>query len=214
MYTLTSRQYQILSYCADFFNAKKFPPTYREIGRGIGIKSTSVIKHELETLEGYGLVRLLPKLRRCVTLIWRNLAEYGLISASYLPIVGVMGAGTRIDSSNPSWQPIDYLPSFEALLNNRTEVRAFRVEGNSMIDAGVFDQDIILLELTDQFKDGDITAVWIKGEDAMTLKRCFHGVGNIRLVPANLETSFRVKVYPEEQVEIQGRLAGVIRLHL
>jgi SOS-response transcriptional repressor LexA len=204
---------EILSYIAEYSAVNKVSPTYREIKKkvGNGRHSVSTIARDLDTLEDYGLVKIVHGAKRCVTLIGKAVVEYGLIPPGYLAIVGVMGAGIRPEVSNPEWQPIDWLPPYKEAFGNPENVRAFRLEGCSMKDAGVFEGDIVLIERTIEFHDGDMMAVWLKNEKALTLKHCYQGVGSVRLVPAN--NDYQVITRHEDQVEIQGKVVGIVRLN-
>ena len=105
--------------------------------------------------------------------------------------------------------PEDTLQLIAEVTRDKEGVYALKVKGISMIDALVDDGDIVLMQQTSAVEEGEVAAVWLKVEQEVTLKKVYHEGGRVRLQPANKQ--MEPMYYPPEDVEIQGRVIGVLR---
>lgn len=174
------------------------PPTIREIQKALNISSTSVVHYYLSRLEKEGLVKRIKGKARGVIPTQRGIPILGFIYADK-PLPG------------PDSTPVGFIPLPPIKLPPNTF--ALKVVGNSMIDAGIQDGDIVILERTHEVKNGDMVAVWIKGKDATTLKRFFRDEGGVTLKPESplFKEPIRIEGNEVENLEIQGKVLMVIR---
>ncbi len=205
---ISSKQKRIVEYISSFWESHGYPPTVRDIAKGCGVSSTSVVDYNLKNLERLGYIRRHSGVSRGIEL--SNRVSHSTVS---VPVLGVIAAGEPIPV--PGADTWDETGSAEtiALTNDvtkgRTGIYALRVKGRSMIDALINDGDIILLQNTNAIQNGDTAAVWLKEEKEITLKKVYNEGDRIRLQPANSQMEpFYSK---PENVEIQGKVIAVIR---
>jgi len=202
MKTLTHRQLAVLTFIETFIASNRYPPTYEEIRRGLGLSTKSLVNHHLNALEEAGVIE-----RDRLTSRGLRLAGQ---SVHRIPVVGSIAAGLPVTSFAES---ID--TAREALLLTSDIVApqeglfALRVRGDSMIDAMVGDGDLVVMKRQSDVRDGDMVAVWLKDRDETTLKHFYRENGQIRLQPAN-PTMKPIFVHPRN-VEVQGKVVAVIR---
>lgn len=203
---LTSRQQQILDFIRDFFAKTDRPPTVRDILRGCGISSTSVVDYNLNILDKLGIIHRSPEVSRGIELVERRR------KGAQIPLMGMIAAGEPISVPGAdTWNntPQDFLDLPEDLTGGREGVYALQVKGTSMVDAFIDDGDIVLMEPVTNINNGDMAAIWLKDEKEVTLKRVYREKQRIRLQPANTQMK---PIYTKPgNVEIQGRVVGVIR---
>lgn len=175
---ISEKQSEILEYIKQTILNKGYPPTVREIGTAVHLKSTSSIHAHLEALEKNGYIRRDPAKPRTIEIIDDNfnLTRREVVN---VPIVGSIAAGQpllaveNIDNYFPI--PAEFMPNQETFM--------LHVKGESMINVGIFDRDVILVRRQNTAKNGDIVVALI--EDSATVKT-FHKEGNhIRLQPEN-----------------------------
>jgi len=196
---LTLSQRRTYNYIQKFFRDNDHAPTAAEIAEGIGIKSRGVVHRYLKALVSAGLIRLLPKRHRNIQLI----SESSISLDDSLPLVGVIAAGQPIEAIEQH-DTVDLATIF--LGPNRY---ALKVKGDSMIDEGIFDGDIVVCERSDTAQDGQIVVALVDQEQA-TLKRFYHNADKtITLVPSN--PAHKPMVYSDYQVEVQGIYIGLLR---
>lgn len=205
---LSPKQERILDFLRRFLDDKDYPPTVREIVKGCGISSTSVVDYNLNILEREGYIRRGREISRGIELVDSNRRRLVRV-----PVIGRIAAGEPIPvPSAETWDNIasaETIDLTEGLTRGKREVYALRVKGTSMVDALINDGDIVLMEFTNTAENGELVAVWLKGEKEATLKRFYRERDRIRLQPANIEME---PVYAEpENVEIQGKVIAVIR---
>ena len=208
MSSLSPRQRRILSFLREYIEEHGYPPSLREIGRACGISSTSVVDFNLKALEREGYIRRDPEISRGIELVRGERARVRRV-----PILGRIAAGEPLPVlASDSWaslDPEDFIEVPEELTRGRRDIYALVVRGNSMIDALINDGDIVLLQPAQTADNGDLVAVWLRREKETTLKRIYRENDRIRLQPANSEMQ-PIYVDPED-VEVQGRVTGVIR---
>jgi repressor LexA len=204
--TSNTRQ-RILGFIGKFLNERGYAPTVRDIARGCNISTPSVVQYHLNMLEEEGHIRRDPEVFRSIQLLGRRQG-----ALSRVPLLGTIAAGKPIPVPTPdSWTtvPEEALQLTEELTQGKKNVYALTVKGNSMVDAFVDDGDIVLIEQTADVEDGEMAAVWLRLEQEVTLKKVYREGGRIRLQPANKE--MKPMYYPADDVEIQGKLIGVLR---
>jgi len=198
---ISSKQKEILEYVKSRIINKGYPPAVREICEAVNLKSTSSVHSHLETLEKNGYIRRDPSKPRAIEIIDDefNLTRRELVN---VPIVGTITAGQpilaveNIDSYFPI--PSEYMPNEETFM--------LKVKGNSMINAGIFDGDKILVQKQAVAKNGDIVVALI--EDEVTVKTFYKENGYYRLQPEN-DTMDPI-IVPE--LTILGKVIGLFRM--
>ena len=207
---LTTRQQEIWQFLAEYVDAHGYPPTVREIGDAVGLASPSTVHAHLANLERAGLLRRDPTKPRAIELVGRRREEAPTraVSAPTLPLVGRIAAGgpllaeesveDEIAVPEPLGRDADFL---------------LRVTGDSMIEAGILDGDIVVVRKQSDARAGEIVVALVgddEGADEATVKT-FHRErdGRIRLQPAN-ETLQPMYVH-ENDITIQGIVVGVLR---
>ncbi len=181
---LTQRQQQILRFIEQTISEKGYPPTVREIGQAVGLSSPSTVHSHLSTLEKRGFIRKDPDKGRAIEVIHdefdRNDApvEPDIIKA---PLVGRVTAGAPILATE---NVEDIVPLPKHLVRYGDEdLFLLRVEGSSMINAGILDGDYVIVRRQQQADNGDIVVALLDNE--ATVKRFFRESDHIRLQPEN-----------------------------
>jgi repressor LexA len=206
--SLSPKQERIINFITEFLHDRGYPPTVRDIAAGCGISSTSVVVYNLNKLEQAGYIRRHSDISRGIELNRHKKGE----KLAYIPIVGIIAAGEPIPvpaSDTGNVVPAEGLEVSEELLRGRQDIYALRVKGDSMLDALIGDGDIVLMDYVSNAENGDMVAVWLKGEQEVTLKKFFAEPNRIRLEPAN--SRLRPIYTPPDNVEIQGKVVAVIR---
>lgn len=223
---LSARQRRMLRMIRDFVAEYGYPPTIRQIGEVVGISSTSVVSYNLGVLQRKGFLARDPEVSRGLRLVEEEedtgaLAYAGAApldggsaqASSLVPVLGVIAAGEPIPVPEGDFAPADYeqLAIPPDIARNTEEVYALRVRGTSMIDALINDGDIVIMRYQQTAENGEMVAAWIKDEKATTLKRIYWENDHklVRLQPAN-PLMGPIYVHPGN-LEIQGRVIGVIR---
>ena len=205
---LTDRQQQIWNYLVEYVDHHGYPPTVREIGEEVGLASPSTVHAHLANLERAGLLRRDPTKPRALELIGREreLAPAAAAETSravQLPLVGEIAAGS----------PLLAEQNIEDYLTFPTSTGGdfiLRVRGDSMIDAGIFDGDLVIVRQTAEARNGEIV-VALAGDDESadeaTVKTFYREGGRIRLQPENAALA---PIYAD-YVHVLGRVVGVFR---
>jgi len=205
---ISSKQKRIVDYISHYWENHGYPPTIRDIAKGCGVSSTSVVDYNLNSLEKRGYIRRHSGVSRGIELSTR--VSHSTVS---VPVLGVIAAGEPIPVPGAdTWDETGTAETI-ALTNDVTKGRkgiyALRVKGRSMIDALINDGDIILLQNADAVENGDTVAVWLKEEKETTLKRVYREGDRVRLQPAN--SQMKPFYSKPENVQIQGKVIAVIR---
>jgi len=205
---ISRRRLEILNFIRDFMRAHDYAPTVRDIVKGCRISTSSVVQYHLNRLEKEGYIRRDPLVFRSIRLLEKDPFE----DRHRAPLLGTIAAGEPIPVlSAETWQAEaqEYVPLSEEMSRGRAGVYALRVKGKSMIDALIDEGDVVLMQPVRNVNDGDMVAVWLRREQETTLKRLYREPGRVRLQPANAEM---LPIYQNpENVEVQGRVVGVIR---
>ncbi|MBQ8503163.1 MAG: transcriptional repressor LexA [Clostridia bacterium] len=173
MRELSENQYRILEYLKERA-AYGAIPSVREICQAVGLKSTSSVQNNLDALEEKGYIERDPMLKRSIRIVGQ--AE----NVRHVPLLGVVTAGLPILAVE---QIESYLPFTGGHISSDKEMFALRVRGESMLNAGIFDGDIIFVEKTPTARNGEIVVALI--EDEATVKTFYKENGHFRLQPEN-----------------------------
>lgn len=198
---ISAKQQQILDYIKDEILKKGYPPTVRDIGEAVNLKSTSSVFSHLSALEKKGYIRKDPTKPRAIEVIDDSfqLVRHEMTS---IPVVGTVAAGMpilaqqNIDSYFPL--PVEYTPNAQSFI--------LKVKGDSMINVGIFDGDMIFVEQSNTARNGDIVVALV--EDSATVKTFYKENGRIRLQPENDD----MEPFYFDSVDILGKVFGVLRL--
>lgn len=182
METLTKRQNEILNYLKEYIVSHGYPPTIREIGNSMGISSPATVHAHLNNLEKKGFIKKEDSKNRAIELLVKN--EFALNTNDTtieVPLLGKITAGSPIEAIE---RPDEYfaLPSY--LVPKNKEVFTLNVSGCSMINAGILDGDIIIVERQNVARNGEIV-VAMTDENEVTLKTFYKEDGYFRLQPEN-----------------------------
>lgn len=198
---ITKKQTEILEYIKSEILNRGFPPAVREICEAVNLKSTSSVHSHLETLEKNGYIRRDPTKPRAIEIIDDN---FNLVRREVVnvPIIGRVAAGEpllaveNVESYFPI--PAEFMPNAQTFMLN--------VKGESMINAGIFDGDQILVQQQSTARNGDIVVALV--EDSATVKTYYKEDGYYRLQPEN-DTMDPIIVRGE--LQILGKVIGVFR---
>ncbi len=219
MVVLSERQQRILEFIKAYGDENGYPPTIREIGKAVGITSTSVVKYNLERLQEKGCIGRSKEVSRGLRLMETGPlsapakpAEFAAaLSLVQVPILGVISAGTPIAAAGQQENPYagENLSLAEDLVPGGGETYALRVKGDSMIDALVADGDWIVIRHQMTAQPRDMIVAWIKDREETTLKYYYPEGTQVRLQPAN--PAYQPIYVPAAQLEIQGKVVAVLR---
>ena len=197
---LTFKQKKMLDFLVDYYNKNNVYPTFDEMRDFLKIKSKSGIHKLLSSLEEKGYVNRLPHKARALS-INSSVNE----NEKNLPFLGRIAAGNPIEAITGGFEQIS-VPNY--LINNKDEHFSLEVSGDSMVDAGIFDGDIVIIRKTEAANSGDIVVALID-QNEVTLKRFRSFKNSIALEPAN--KNYKIRLFGEDRVKIQGKLVGLIR---
>ena len=190
-------QQKILDFIRSEIETKGYPPSVREICAAVGLRSTSSVHMHLTQLEKKGLIRRDATKPRALELL-----DSPLSRGRSVPLVGKVTAG----------QPIlaienieDYLIIPNDLAAQEADLFALRVQGESMIEAGILDGDIVVVHSQEQAENGDIVVALI--DDEATLKRIFYEDGHVRLQPENHAMAPIIV----DHADVRGKLVALVR---
>ena len=197
---ISKKQSEILEYIKSQIINKGYPPSVRDICEAVDLKSTSSVHSHLETLEKNGYIRRDPTKPRAIEIIDDNfnLARREVVN---VPIVGKVAAGEpilaveNIESYFPV--PMEFMPNEQCFM--------LKVQGDSMINAGIFDGDTIIVEQSQTARNGDMVVALV--DDSATVKTFYREADHIRLQPEN--DAMAPIIVPDCQ--ILGKVFGVFR---
>jgi len=201
---ITDRQQEILNFIQDYVDFNNFPPTYREIGKKFNIASTFGVKRHIDALVKKGFLNNSSNLSRTLTLVVNNnpIQKEPVVE---IPVVGRVAAGYPILAE----ENIEgHLTMDRNLIGSRTECFGLKVRGDSMINAGILEGDLVIVSPQKQASNGDII-VALLGDEA-TMKRFALTDGQIFLIPEN-EKYDAIPVNNPEEFSIVGKVIGVYR---
>ena len=198
---LTSKQTEILEYIKECILKKGYPPAVREICAAVHLKSTSSVHSHLETLERNGYIRRDPTKPRTIEIIDDsfNLTRREVVN---VPLVGTVAAGLPLLAEE---NIENYFPIPVEMLPNK-EVFMLRVKGDSMIEAGIYDGDQVIVERSATAANGEKVVALV--EDSATVKTFYKEKGHYRLQPENSS----MEPIIVDEVTILGKVIGLIRM--
>ncbi len=196
---LTKRQKEIFDFIGRYASKYGYPPTVREIGKAVGLHSSSTVLAHLANLEKSGLLRRDPSKPRAIELLVDKAKR--AIQPSGLPLVGSVAAGEPILAEENIEEYLD-VPE---MIGGEDGDYILRVRGESMKNAGIIEGDFVIVRPAETAEDGEIVVALI-GEDA-TVKRYFREQDHIRLQPEN-EAMEPIRT---TDAELLGRVVGVFR---
>lgn len=181
MEKLTKRQDEILNFMKEYIVSHGFPPTVREIGKALGVSSPATIHAHLTNLEKKGIIKKDGSKNRAIELLVEN--EYAIKNeeVTKVPLLGEITAGNPIEAIE---KPDEFfsLPSY--LIPKQKEVFTLHVSGTSMINAGILNDDIVIVEKRNTARNGQIVVAMTE-ENEVTLKTFYKEKDHIRLQPEN-----------------------------
>jgi repressor LexA len=204
---VTDRQQAILEYLRGFVDEHGYPPTVREIGEAVGLRSPSTVHAHLAQLERAGLIRRDPTKPRAIELADRRReGDVAEPDAHRLPLIGEIAAGGPLLAE----QNIEDYVGVPEPLSRGGEEFLLRVKGDSMVNAGILDGDFVVVQRGQDARNGEIVVALAGDDEAAdeaTVKRFFREDGRIRLQPENdsLEPIYA------GHVQILGKVIGVFR---
>ena len=201
MNDLNQKQQAILDFLKQMHNERAYPPTVREIGEAVGLQSPSSVQFHLNALAEKGYIRRDKSKPRAIEVV-PDLISKPEREMLDIPLLGNIAAGLPImameNQEDVFSMPLDFLPTNQELF-------MLRVKGNSMIDAGIFNGDLLILEHTSFARNGEIVAAMIDGE--ATVKTFYKEKGYFRLQPEN--SAMEPIIVPH--VEIIGKVIAMFR---
>ncbi len=205
---LTKRQQEIFEFIKGYSRKHGYPPTVRDIGKAVGLASSSTVHAHLANLEKLGLLRRDPTKPRAIELLDRvseSVVENvrSLVAPPGLPVVGQVAAGAPLLAEENIEEYVQ-VPAVAGGGGNTGEY-VLRVRGESMIDAGILEGDYVVVRPQDTASDGEIIVALV-GEEA-TVKRFFRESDHIRLQPENAT----MEPIRSKDVQVMGRVVGLFR---
>lgn len=198
---ITEKQKEILEYIRATILTKGYPPAVREICEAVHLKSTSSVHSHLETLENNGFIRRDPTKPRTIEIIDEDFALTRREMVN-VPVVGTVAAGQPILATE---NIEDYMPIPAEMLPNR-DVFMLKVKGESMIEAGIYPNDRVIVEKTSTANNGEMVVALV--DDSATVKTFYKEKGYIRLQPEN-KTMDPIIV---ADAQILGKVIGLFRM--
>jgi repressor LexA len=203
---LTKRQQEIFDFIRRYSAKYGYPPTVRDIGKAVGLASSSTVHAHLANLEKIGLLRRDPSKPRAIELLDRAMdraveSVRGIVGANGLPLLGSVAAGEPILAE----ENIEDYVAVPELAGGAVGEYLLRIRGDSMKDAGILEGDYVVVRPQDTARNGDVV-VALLGEEA-TVKRFFREDGHVRLQPEN----DAMEPIRSKEVKLLGRVVGLLR---
>jgi repressor LexA len=197
---LTKRQKEIFDFIRRYAEKTGYPPTVREIGKAVGLHSSSTVHAHLANLEKIGLLRRDPTKPRAIELLFDR-AKRTIMPGRGLPLIGQVAAGEPILAE----ENIEDYIEIPDVIGGEDGDYVLRVRGESMKEAGIFEGDYVVVRPAEEASDGEIVVALI-GEEA-TVKRYFRESDHIRLQPENPA----MEPIRSAEAKVLGRVIGVLR---
>ena len=233
---LTQKQYELLLLIDNRIKEAGVPPSFDEMKDALGLKSKSGIHRLISGLEERGFIRPLPPRARALEVLKlpeniekdqsaptpQNVASENVVRGDFgakpqptpvsgtsndpveLPLLGKIAAGTPIEAISDPSNFVDVPPS----MLGGGENYCLEIDGDSMIDAGIFDGDTVIIERTNRAENGAIVVALVDNEEA-TLKYIHKRGDKVALEPAN--AAYETRIFGPDRVQVQGRLVGLLR---
>ena len=198
---LTKRQKEIFDFIGKYAAKTGYPPTVREIGKAVGLHSSSTVHAHLANLEKIGLLRRDPSKPRAIELLFDK-AKRTIRPANGLPLVGQVAAGAPIVAE----ENIEEYIEVPDIIGGEDGDYILNVRGESMVEAGIFEGDYVVVRPADDAANGEIVVALV-GEEEATVKRFFREADHVRLQPEN-ETMEPIRT---TEATVLGKVVGVFR---
>ena len=198
---MTKRQQEIFQFIKRYASKYGYPPTVREIGKAVGLASSSTVHAHLANLEKYGVLRRDPTKPRAIELLYERAKKAVSPDEGALPLVGRVAAGSPVLAE----ENIEDYVQVPSVAGGDEGQYVLQVSGESMRDAGILSGDYVVVRPQDTAGDGDIV-VALLGDEA-TVKRFFRERDHVRLQPENPA----MEPIRTRDVEVLGRVVGVFR---
>jgi repressor LexA len=204
---LTNRQKEILTFISDHIDSEGFPPTRNDLSKHFGFRSPNAAESHLRALEHKGVIRIEAGRSRGITLTSLSLSNLPPLNALHtpLPLVGRVAAGSPILAQENIENEYRVDPS---LFSSRPHY-LLRVEGNSMLNAGILDGDLLAVHRTPEAQNGQIVVARL--DDEVTVKRFKRNGHQVSLLPENPDFRPILVDLRRQSLVIEGRAVGVIR---
>jgi len=203
---LTKRQQEIFDFIRKYSAKYGYPPTVRDIGKAVGLASSSTVHAHLANLEKLGLLRRDPSKPRAIEMLERSVGTAvesmkGIVGSEGLPVLGSVAAGQPMLAE----ENIEEYVTIPEMAGGGDGSYLLRIRGESMKDAGILEGDHVVVHSQDTARNGDIV-VALLGEEA-TVKRFFREADHIRLQPEN-EAMEPIR---SKEVKVLGKVVGLLR---
>lgn len=203
---LSGKRKEILEFIAAQLHDRGFPPSVREIGEAVGLTSSSTVHTHLTTLQKQGFLRRDPTKPRAIEVRWdaNSGAAIERRPARHIPLVGEVAAGTNVLAQ----ENVEELLPLPEDFTGDGQLFMLRVRGDSMIDAGIFEGDYVVVRQQEEANKGDVVVAGIPGEEA-TVKTYGRRGNKVVLTPAN--PRLEPMVFDARDVQIYGKVVTVLR---
>ena len=206
---LTERQQEILLFIEQFRESSGYPPTLREIGKKFGISSTFGVKRHLDALVKKGYLIIESNASRGISLV-RNDEDkakynYGNDVFAKVPIVGRVAAGSPITAIENIEGSVIVDPAY---IKKADDSFALRVKGDSMINSGIFEGDLVIVTPNKNAVNGEIVVAML--DDEVTVKTFENKNNKMRLIPSN-DNYQPIEITTDREFSIVGKVVGVVR---
>jgi repressor LexA len=196
---LSKRQREIFEFIGSYLSSHGYPPTVREIGKAVGLHSSSTVHAHLAKLEGLGVLKRDPTKPRAIEVLIEKAKR---VARPGVPLVGSVAAGEPVLAE----ENIEEYLEVPSLIGGEGGDYVLRVRGDSMVDAGILDGDFVVVRPADTARNGEIVVALV-GEDEATVKRYFREKDHVRLQPENKS----MKPIRSREVSLLGKVVGMFR---
>jgi len=204
--TLTGKRRQILEFIAGHIQRNGYPPSVREIGEAVGLSSSSTVHTHLQLLQREGFLRRDPTKPRTLSVSFEPISGAAISTrpVANVPLLGSVAAGTGVLAE----ENIEEVLPIAEDLTGPGQLFMLRVRGDSMIEAGIFDGDLVVVRSQPEANEGEIVVAGINDEEA-TVKTYRRQGTKVLLVPSN--PAFEVMSFDANEVTIYGKVVTVLR---
>ncbi len=196
---LSKRQREIFEFISSYLSSHGYPPTVREIGKAVGLHSSSTVHAHLAKLEGLGVLKRDPTKPRAIEVLIERAKR---VARPGLPLVGSVAAGAPVLAE----ENIEEYLEVPSVIGGDSGDYVLRIKGESMVDAGILEGDFVVVRPADTARNGEIVVALV-GDDEATVKRYFREKDHVRLQPENKS----MKPIKSREVSLLGKVVGVFR---
>jgi repressor LexA len=203
---LSGKRQEILEFIADCLRTRGYPPSVREIGEAVGLTSSATVHSHLAVLQREGFLRRDPTKPRAMQVRYESSSKLAMAPGPvrHVPLVGEVAAGTGVLAQ----ENVEEIVALPEDFTGSGSLFMLRVRGESMIEAGIFDGDFVVVRQQPEAENGDIVVAGIPGDEA-TVKTFARRRGKVVLTPANPALS--PMELPADEVTVFGKVVTVLR---